>query len=113
MAIYSRQELVRSELPITNGRLLDIINATGPKILLATVYADGFLIYGTITFMIEDKNMLSGGAWYLTEERIGGAFYLTGEVFFRGSSVFVGVFSWQRNKKGYIWGTDLGRCTAL
>lgn len=118
MPIFNKSDFIKSPLPVTNGRLVDIVKAKKVDILLACVYADGFLVkseyISVISVLTEDKLRISGDAWYLVNEFISGAFYLTGEVLFRGDDALVGIFSWKLNKPGWIWAGDLQkRCTPL
>ena len=120
MPIFAKKDLQELSLPITNGRVIDLIKKQGIDLLLASAYSDGFIITGQnlIFFFVEVPD------WDITENRgldrmfheypINGSFFLNGKIIRKGKSLLIGAFSYAINKHGYIWGGDFrNKCIPL
>jgi hypothetical protein len=139
MPIFDKQDLQELSLPVTNGRIADLLREQKLDLLLACVYPDGFLIksdclflkpaisqetekQGVWTFVMprnhatmpgQQQEMLVFHEWIITQKT---SFFLNGKLLRKGKNFLVGIFSYDPRAQceGYIWASDLiKKCVPL
>lgn len=106
--VFQRTDLREVSLPIpdTAGNYA-ILRKAGLELLQAVAYGDGYIVAEPhiCNFLFEEQ--FSNPSMRVFDERyIKGYFFLNGKILFKGNHLLVGVFSFDANKNGFIWGHD-------
>jgi hypothetical protein len=109
--IFQKTELREVSLPIpATDQNYNILRKGGLEILQAVAYGDGYMVAEPhiCNFLTEDVAYSLGNSLVRTfnEQYIKGYFFLNGKILFKGNHLLVGVFSFDANKNGFIWGHD-------
>lgn len=139
MPIFDKQDLQELSLPVTNGRIADLLREQKLDLLLACAYSDGFLIKSDCLFLVpvisqetqkqnvwtfmtppshatmagQMQEMLVFHEWVISHKT---SFFLNGKLLRKGKDFLVGIFSYDPRAQceGYIWASDLiKKCVPL
>jgi hypothetical protein len=120
MQIWDKSSFYEVSFPITDGKAISILSNYNMNQFLTASYADSFLIKDEKTCFLlvqqteeQSKKMnhyktyVESGKYVVFDEQFfKGVIFLNGKIVVKGDSILIGVYSYQLNRHGFIWGTE-------